>query len=162
MRRRVFLKRKNFASLLPCELCAKRKKSRGWGFWKVEAAFSYFLFPVHYSLFPCVFVSLCLRGNKNVQKVQYVQWVQKVVSIFQLLTSLFYKKISVLAPSSRKKLRAFVSSETHHAVAVFDTSFSEGTNIARKNLETDFNIEAVIGLVEISLIRIWIEISFAE
>jgi hypothetical protein len=47
-----------------------------------------------------------------------------------------------------------VSSKAHHAVAVFDTSLSEGTNTTRKNLENDFKIEAVNGLVEISLIRI--------
>jgi len=35
-----------------------------------------------------------LDKDKNVQKVQRVQWVQKVGSIFQLLASLFYKNTS--------------------------------------------------------------------
>jgi hypothetical protein len=66
--------------LLPCKLCAKPRKrskgsirsirSKGWGFRKVEAAFSYFLFLVSYSLFLCVFAPLrALRETKKVQKV---------------------------------------------------------------------------------------------
>jgi len=35
-------------------------RSKGWGFRKVEAAFSYFLFLVSYSLFPCVLAPLRL------------------------------------------------------------------------------------------------------
>jgi hypothetical protein len=49
-------------------------RSKGWGFRKVEAAFSYFLFLVSYSLFLCVFAPLrALRETKKVQKVQCIQ-----------------------------------------------------------------------------------------
>jgi len=44
--------------------------SKGWGFRKVGSAFSYFLFLVSYSLFPCVITPLrALREIKNVQEV---------------------------------------------------------------------------------------------
>ncbi len=44
--------------------------SKGWGFRKVGAGFSYFLFLVSYSLFPCVFAPFrALRETKKVQEV---------------------------------------------------------------------------------------------
>jgi hypothetical protein len=44
--------------------------SKGWGFRKVGSAFSYFLFLVSYSLFPCVITPLrALRKTKNFQAV---------------------------------------------------------------------------------------------